>query len=198
MGKGNLSFGLGAGMITTNTAWSDLVVLDPGDENFLTNSRVFVVPDFSFGVYYTNQTFFAGLSIPKLLGYKFNFDKNKYNLTFNPGKYNYLLNTGYIYELSSKIKLFPSTLIAFSPGEKVLIDINAYVGMNDRLWLGASYRNNRSLGALVQFAVNNQLKLAYTYDFDLGSLGRYSNGSHEIMVRYEFHYKVDAVSPLNF
>ncbi len=32
MGDGNLSFGLGAGLITTNTAWSDLVVLDPGDE----------------------------------------------------------------------------------------------------------------------------------------------------------------------
>jgi type IX secretion system PorP/SprF family membrane protein len=198
MGKGNLSFGLGAGLITTNTAWSDLVVLDPGDESLLANSRVFVVPDFSFGVYYANQTFFAGLSVPKLLGYKFNFDKNKYTLTFNPSQYNYLLNTGYIYELSSKIKFFPSTLIIFSPGEKLLIDLNAYVGMNDRLWLGASYRNNRSLGALAQFAVNNQLKLAYTYDFDLGSLGRYSNGSHEIMVRYEFHYKVDAVSPLNF
>jgi type IX secretion system PorP/SprF family membrane protein len=198
MGKGNLSFGLGAGLITTNTAWSDLVVLDQGDENFLANSRVFVVPDFSFGAYYTSETFFAGLSIPKLLGYKFNFDKNKYTLTFNPGQYNYLLNTGYIYELSTKIKLFPSTLIIFSPGEKVLIDLNAYVGMNDRLWFGASYRNKRSFGVLAQFAVNNQLKLAYTYDFDSGSLGRYSNGSHEIMVRYEFHYKVDAVSPLNF
>jgi type IX secretion system PorP/SprF family membrane protein len=198
MGKGNLSFGLGAGLITTNTAWSDLVVLDQGDENFLANSRVFVVPDFSFGVYYASETFFSGLSVPKLLGYKFNFDKNKYTLTFNPSQYNYLLNTGYIYELSPKIKLFPSTLIIFSPGEKLLIDINAYVGMNERLWLGASYRNNRSLGALAQFAVNNQLKLAYTYDFDFGSLGRYSNGSHEIMVRYEFHYKVDAVSPLNF
>ena len=49
MNKGNLSFGLGAGLMTTNTTWSDLVVLDPGDENFLNNSRVFIVPDFSFG-----------------------------------------------------------------------------------------------------------------------------------------------------
>jgi type IX secretion system PorP/SprF family membrane protein len=31
MDKGNLSLGLGAGLMTTNTAWSDLVVLDPGD-----------------------------------------------------------------------------------------------------------------------------------------------------------------------
>ena len=198
MDKGNLSFGLGAGLMTTNTAWSDLVVLDPGDENYLNNSRVFVVPDFSFGIYYSYQNYFAGLSVPKLLGYRFNYDKNKYALLFNPGQYNYLLNAGYIYNLSQKVKFFPSTLITISPKEKLLIDLNAYVSLNDRIWAGASYRNKRSLGMLFQFAVNNQFRVAYTYDFDFSTLGHYSNGSHEIMLRYEFHYKVDAISPLNF
>ena len=198
MDKGSLSLGLGAGLITTNTAWSDLVVLDPGDENYLTNSRVFVVPDFTFGAYYLNQNYFAGLSIPKLLGYKFNYDKNRYTLMVNPDKYNYLLNAGYVYTLNQKIKLFPSTLITISPGEKLLIDLNAYVSLNDRIWAGASYRNGRSLGLLCQFAVNNQFRVAYTYDFDFGKLGQYSNGSHEIMIRYEFKYKVKVVNPLNF
>jgi len=198
MNKGNLSFGLGAGLMTTNTAWSDLVVLDPGDESYLSNSSVYVIPDFSFGVYYSYKNYFAGLSVPKLLGYRFNSDKSKYTFTFNPGKYNYLLNAGYLYSLSQKVKFLPSTLIIVSPGEKILIDLNTYFSYNDRIWAGASYRSGRSMGVLCQFAVNNQLRLAYTYDFDLGKLGRYSNGSHEIMVRYEFHYKVDAVSPLNF
>ena len=196
--KGNLSFGLGAGIMTTNTSWSDLVVINPGDESFLINSRVFVVPDFSFGVYFTYGNYFGGLSIPKLLGYKFNYDKNKYNLSFNPGQNNYLINAGYIYSLSQKIKLFPSTLVTISSGEKLLIDLNAYISLNDRIWVGASYRNKRSLGALLQFAINNQLRVAYTYDFDFGPLGRYSNGSHEIMIRYEFHYKLNAISPVDF
>jgi type IX secretion system PorP/SprF family membrane protein len=198
MNKGNLSLGLGAGLMTTNTSWSQLVVLDPGDENLLSDSRVYVVPDFSFGGYYTNQNFFAGVSIPKLLGYQFDFNKNKYSIMFSPDQYNYLLNMGYVIDLNKKIKIFPSTLITISPGEKLLYDINAYVGLNDRIWAGASYRNDRSLGLLFQFAVNNQFKVAYTYDLDFGSLAHYSNGSHEIMIRYEFHYKVDAISPLNF
>jgi len=198
MKNGNLSFGLGAGILTTNTAWSELVTLDPGDESFLINSKVYVVPDFSFGMYYTNQNFFGGFSIPKLLGYKFDFNKNKYAITFSPGQYNYLLNTGYIYSVSKSVKLFPSTLIIIRPGEKVLVDLNAYVGFNDRLWTGLSYRNSRSVGVLFQFAINNQLRAAYTYDIDMGPLGHYSNGSHEIMIRYEFRYKVDAVSPLSF
>lgn len=198
IGEGNLSLGLGAGLITTNTAWSDLIVLDPGDEYFLINSRVLVVPDFSFGVYFTYKNYFAGVSVPKLLNYQFDFNKNKYSMKFDPEQSYYLFNTGYLFTLSPKIKLFPSTLVSYSPGEQLLFDINTYVNYIDRFWAGVSYRNNRSLATLFQFAVNNQFRVAYTYDFDFGSLGRYSNGSHEIMLRYEFKYKVDVVNPMVF
>lgn len=198
VGDGILSLGLGAGVILTHTAWSDLIVLDPGDDYYLIDSRMFVVPNFSFGTYYSNRNYFAGLSIPKLLGYKFNFDKNKYVLNNNPDEYYFLLNTGYLFDISPKVKFLPSSLIAFSPGDKLLYDINAHFNFVNRLWIGASYRNNRSLGALIQFQLNNQLKFGYTYDFDFGSLRTYSSGSHEIMLRYEFRYRVEAISPLNF
>jgi len=198
IGEGTFSLGLGAGIMTTNTAWSDLVVLDPGDDYYLIDSRVFVVPDFSFGAYYSTRSYFAGLSIPKLLGYSFDFDRNRYSLKVNPGQYYYLLSTGYLFNLSQRVKLLPSVLVTLSAGEKILYDINAHVSVIDRFWLGASYRNSRSVAALFQFSVNDQLKVGYTYDFDFGKLGRYSNGSHEVMLRYQFSYKVDAVNPLIF
>jgi type IX secretion system PorP/SprF family membrane protein len=196
--EGLLSFGLGAGIMTTNTAFSDLVVQDPGDENYLVDSRVFVVPDFNFGVYYIYKNYFAAFSIPKLLGYTFNYDKNQYSLKVDPGQYYYLLNTGYLFSLSKKIKFFPSTLLTYSPGENILYDINAHFNFSERFWLGASYRNGRSIAGLLQVAINNQLRIAYTYDFDIGELGRYSNGTHEVMLRYEFKYKLEAVNPLIF
>jgi type IX secretion system PorP/SprF family membrane protein len=198
MGDGKLSFGLGAGIITTNTAWSDLVVLDPGDDLYLIDSRVFVVPDFSFGAYYSFRNYFAGFSIPRLLGYKFDYDKNKYSLMFDPAQYYYLFNTGYVFDIAQKTKFFPSTLITYSPGEKILYDINANFSFFDRFWVGTSYRNNRSVVGFFQFGINNQLKVAYTYNFDLGKLRTYSSGSHEVMLRYEFRYKVDVVNPLVF
>jgi type IX secretion system PorP/SprF family membrane protein len=196
--KGVLSLGLGAGIITTNTAWSDLVVLDPEDSYFLIDSRVFAVPDFSFGAYYSYKSFFAGFSIPKLLGYNFNFDRNRYTIKFEPSNYNYLLNAGYIFTINSRVRLFPSTLVSYSPGGKMLCDINAHVNLFEKLWTGLSYRSSKSVSGLVQFAVNNQIRVAYTYDIDLGRLGRYSNGSHEIMLRYEFRYKVEVINPLSF
>jgi len=68
----------------------------------------------------------------------------------------------------------------------------------DKFWAGVSYRNGRSFAGLFQFQDNNQLRIAYTYDFDIGRIGQYSNGSHEIMLRYEFRYKIDVANPLIF
>jgi type IX secretion system PorP/SprF family membrane protein len=198
MNKGSLSFGLGAGLIITNTAWSDLVVLDVGDDLYLVDSPVFVVPSFSFGTYYSYQNFFAGFSIPKFLSYSFDYNKNKYNMTIDPGQYTYMLYTGYMFDVTPKVKILPSTLISYTSGRKILFDLNAHVNFLERFWAGASYRNGRSMAGLFQFAVNDQFRIAYTYNFDIGKIQSYSNGSHEIMFRYEFKYKVDVVNPLVF
>lgn len=198
MDKGVLSFGLGAGILATNTAWSDLVVLDPDDEYFLIDSRVFIVPNFSFGSYYSSDDFFAGFSIPKLLSYNYDFDKSKYAVKADLSDYYYLLNTGYLFDLSSKLKFIPSVLMAYFPGNIFQFDLNGHFRFYDHLWTGISYRSNRSVAGMFQFGVSDQLKFAYTYDFDFNKLRTFSSGSHEIMLRYEFRYKVDAVSPLNF
>jgi type IX secretion system PorP/SprF family membrane protein len=198
MSQGSLSFGFGAGLLATNTAWSDLKVVDPGDEYYLTDSRVYVVPAFSFGMYYARKRYFLGISIPKLLGSTFNVERNKYTADFDPGKYCYLLYSGYLFNLAPNLAFFPSTLVSYSHRENVLYDINAHFILYDRIWLGGSYRNDRSVGGLIQIGLNNQLKLAYTYDFDFGSLRSYSSGSHEIMLRYEFRFKVKVVNPLIF
>ncbi len=198
LGGGILSFGLGAGLITTNTAWSELIIVDPGDDYLLVDSKVFVVPDFSFGLYCTHKKYFAGLSIPRLLSYSFSPEKNKYALKSDPGQYYYLLNTGGGFDLTPKTKFLPSTLISFSPGEKILYDINTHFSFADRLWLGASYGNNRSVKGLVQFQANEQLRVAYTYNYGFGKLRTFINGSHEVMFRYEFRYKADAINPLIF
>jgi type IX secretion system PorP/SprF family membrane protein len=198
VGEGLLAFGLGAGLVATNTAWSQLITLDPGDEYSLIDSRVFMVPDFSFGTFYSVKNYFVGFSIPRMLGYKFDFDRNKYSLRVEPGQYNFILNTGYIFTLGQKARFMPSALVSYSPGDKLLYDASAHFIIYDRLWLGATYRSTGSVTALAQFAINNQFKIAYSYNYDFGMLGTFSNGSHEVMLRYEFRYKVDVINPLVF
>jgi type IX secretion system PorP/SprF family membrane protein len=198
MKKSSLSFGLGLGILTTNTKWSDLVVIDPGDENYLTDSRIFVVPDFNFGIYYSGNNFFTSVSIPNLVDYEFNYNTNKYNLDVSPGQYLYLISGGYSFSLGKKTVFTPSSLISFAPGTKATLDINSYFTFGNRLLLGASYRSTGSIIGMFQIGINSQMKLAYSYDFTLSELGRYNSGSHELMLRYEFKYKVNVVSPLEY
>ena len=201
MNTGMLAFGLGASIVLTNTAFSDLVVLDPGDEIYLADTRTFGVPNFSFGANYSYRNFFAGFSIPKLLSYSFDFGKNKYVLDNDFSNYSYLLNTGYMFNVSEKIMLFPSLLMRYSAipsPSKFQYDINMNVGFFDRFWVGGSFRNRRNAAAMFQFQPTDQMKIAYSYNYEISELGRYSNGSHEIMLRYVFKYKVDAINPLNF
>jgi type IX secretion system PorP/SprF family membrane protein len=114
------------------------------------------------------------------------------------GDYYYLINTGYLFDISSDLKFVPSVLVSISPKNRILYDINAHFRMMDRFWVGASYRNDRAVAAMFQVQLTNQIKCAYTYDFDFGKLRTFSSGSHEIMFRYEFRYRVEAISPLNF
>lgn len=198
IGESILSMGLGAGITMTNVSWSDLVVLDPGDDLYQVDTKVFIIPDFSFGLYYTYKNYFAGFSMPQFLTARFNFDKNRYALVNDPKQYNYLFNTGIELEYATNFKFFPSVLLTYASGEKLQYDINAHFGFLNLIRIGGSYRNNRSIVAMLQVQLNNQLRIAYSYDFDMGELGRYSAGSHEVMVRYLFSYKVDAINPVNF
>lgn len=195
---GTLSFGLRAGFLSTNTRWSELTVLDPGDELYLADSRNFIVPDFGFGMYWTDSKYFGGISIPRLVGYKFNYERNRYSLKINPGQYYYLFNAGMQTSISNEINFMPSLLLSLSPGEKILLDMNAYFSFSDKMWAGMSFRSNRSAAGLFQFGITNQFKIAYSYYLDFSRLGRFSNGSHEIMLRYDFAYKADIVNPLIF
>ena len=198
IGGGRLSMGLGAGIIATNTAWSDLTVIDPGDDFFLVDSKVFVVPDFSFGLYFTHKNYFASASIPRLLQYKFDFEKNKYSFRIHPDQYGYLLHTGNLFSLEGNAKFLPSVFLSYYPGDKLIADVNAHFGFFERIWVGASYRTTGSMAGLFQFVISNQLKLAYSYYFDFNKLGSYSTGSHEIMLRYQFLYKANVINPLIF
>lgn len=198
IGDGILSMGLGAGVIITNTAWSELTVNDPGDEYYLADSRTFYMPEFRFGLYYTYKKYFAGFSVPKFLTYSFDYKKDKFAIMNDFSHYNYLFNTGYTFNLGKRFNFTPSVLLSYMTSEGFSYDVNMIAGYLDRAWFGASYSSNKTLTGIFQFQLTNQVGIGYTYKYDLGSLGRYNNGSHGIMLRYEFRYKVDVTNPLLF
>jgi len=196
--KGTLFMGLGAGLLNTSVRWNDLVVLDPGDIYFQVDQRTSFLPQFSIGAYYTSDKFFVGLSVPEFLSHSFNTAKDRYQVKNDIRQYNFLLNTGYSFEINPRITLHPSIMMRYNPGNKVKVDINAHIKLYDLVWIGASYRSKKSIVGMFQLMANKQLKIAYLYEIDMGDLGKYSSGTHEIMLKYAFRYTVEVIGPRNF
>jgi len=53
-------------------------------------------------------------------------------------------------------------------------------------WLGLGYRTGDALIGMVEYNFTNKLRAGYSYDFTTSDLGTYNNGSHEIMIAFDF------------
>ncbi|MCK5136330.1 MAG: type IX secretion system membrane protein PorP/SprF [Bacteroidales bacterium] len=198
MQQGILSFGLSGGLTIASNTWSELVAIDLDDALLLGNTPGYLLPNFSAGTYYYTDRLFIGLSIPMFLSHNFNPSTQKFDLVNDYSEYNYLVNAGYLFKISDNWKVLPSILIRFNPGSAVQMDLNTYVIYRDKIWAGFSYRSNKSIVGLFMYQVNNQLSVAYTYDMGFGIIAGYMGGSHEIMIRYDFRYIINVISPRYF
>jgi len=193
-----LAFGLGFGATVRNVAWNELKATDEGDVQLLTTPTSAVLPEFSLGTYYYTKKYFIGFSMPLFLGHELDESTGKYKISNNLSGCNYFLSGGYEVGISSNIKLLPSLLIRYHPGNVIQIDYNAQINLKDRIWMGIGYRNRNMLVGMLQCQLNYQVRMAYSYDFEFGGIGKYVNGSHEIVLGYVFRYSRKVVGPRNF
>ena len=203
--KGRLSFGLKAGFDMSNTNYGKLSYTDlstaPPDPVFTSEDKPYILPNAGVGVYYYNDDFFAGLTIPSFLGYqKSPSGKVSPNLSF--GNNNFIITAGGLLSVSDLLKIKPSMLINFSLNETEKIsqfDINTNFIIADLVWLGAAYRiSEQVLVGIAQLQVNSQLMIGLSYDYPVGRMQSYSNGSCEFVIRYDFGSKVSVSNPRYF
>ncbi len=194
LGSGKLSFGLQAGFEQMREDESKVTLRTNPDPMFNNEVHKSFMPNVGTGVYYYTPQYFVGLSLPQLLTYSpYTADSYKGKMAFD----NVMLYGGILFPVNDKFKIRPSALLQYAQKE-ILCDLNCNVILfpGDRLELGVSYRNASTLAALVEVRINPRLSLGYAYDHTFGVLNETISGSHEIMVRYEFRYRVKAENPL--
>jgi type IX secretion system PorP/SprF family membrane protein len=199
--KGLLSFGLKAGIDMSNTDYSNLNLFDSGDEVFLTADKPYRLFNVGAGVYYSGNKFFAGLSVPAFLFYK-NLGNGETQAYHSFSEYNFLVTAGGLITITPGFKFKPSMLLDYSlHGSKKInqLDINGNFIIADFVWVGGAYRTTEQVAVgLLQVQVIPQLMLGISYDYPLGRMSSYSNGSSEFFLRYEFGSKVSASNPRYF
>ena len=195
---GKLALGLGFGVTVYNIAWNELDATDANDIQLMNNSTSAVLPAFSVGTYYYTKKYFIGISLPLFLSHELNQSTGNYKIKNDFSEYNYFFTGGYKVGISPHVKLLPSLLIKYHPNHVIQIDYNAQISLKDRIWIGIGYRNSDMLIGMLQCQLNDQLRMAYSYDFDFGSIGKYKNGSHEIVLSYVFSYARKVMGPRHF
>jgi type IX secretion system PorP/SprF family membrane protein len=199
VGRGKLSMGLKGGLDLSNTNYNNLQFPDgnPADP-LLTGDLRYTLPNMGVGFYYYSDRFFAGLSVPSLLTYRRD-ETDEFRVSPEYTLFRTYFTTGTLIRFADAFKVKPSVLVRYSMHEPLEVDLNTNFILADILWVGASYRiAEKAAVALVDLQVTPQLKVGYSYDYQLGHLNNYTSGTHEVSLRYEFQFTVSAASPRYF
>ncbi|HLO73730.1 MAG TPA: type IX secretion system membrane protein PorP/SprF [Flavobacterium sp.] len=166
-----------------NVDYTKLSIYDPTDPQFQNNIDNRFSPNFGAGAYWYSDHHYVGLSVPNFLETKHYDDNDMTSLAKE--KMHYYLMAGYVFDLTSDIKMKPAFLSKVVAGAPLQLDMTANFLFYEKLTVGAAYRLNASVCGLVGFQLTDKLFMGYSYDAETTKLANYNSGSHEIFLRFE-------------
>lgn len=197
LGSGRLSLGLKAGASFIHGNYTEIETDPYGEtDEVFENNESYTRPNFGVGVYYYTDEYYFGLSVPRFLSY--GLDGSETQMYIGPENYDFLITGGYLFSFSDDFRLKPSFLLKYRLDNNFQFDAGANIIIYDRFWIGGSYRYNDQVIAMVEYQANDQIRAGVAYDIPFGEFSSQLGGSLEIILRYDFKYKIRAVSPRYF
>lgn len=147
-------------------------------------SRNVFTPDANLGVYLYASHFYVGLSAQQLIGQSLSvltkpIGKNQLRQSF-------YLGGGYLIYLTDDFELEPALVLKYSYPYPVMFDVNVKVTYQGMLWGGVSYRFGDAVSLMLGYRYQNRMLIGLSYDYSYTSLRKYTAGTYEIMLGYQF------------
>ena len=169
--KSYFAFGVSAGLSKINLSGID-------DPAILTTDNV--IPDFTFGMYYTIGDLKLGFSIPGLIKANMDLTDSDEN-TLDRHLYTMI---SYSKKLNDDWSAHPSILVKTTSNNNQ-IDANINFKLKNKLWFGTSYRQD--FGPTIYVGIDfGKLLSVYSFDISTNEVADYSSGSHEFTLGYDF------------
>lgn len=162
----------------------------------------YVDPDARFGVYYSNDRFYAGLSATNLVSNLLSTDNAARRAVATQAKH-YFITAGYLFDINDFLKCKPSFLLKEDTKGPTGMDWNVNFLIAERVWFGGSYRSNPNLWKKTNFAGNKgrgfvgivqyvgaNWNVGYSYDYS-GTAVRSFNSTHELSIGVALNKKKD-------
>ncbi|WP_299180933.1 type IX secretion system membrane protein PorP/SprF [uncultured Aquimarina sp.] len=174
-----LSYGLKVGINSFKLDASGSDVAD--DPAFAANNSELQL-NIGAGLFLFSNNFYAGISSPNLLPNEVAVD----GIGVSQSKTHLYGVAGFVFDLVDEVKLKPSMVIKQVLDSPLTFDISLNSLIYNKFELGVSYRYEDAFIALAGFNITRNLKVGYSYDFSTSELSGYNNGSHEIILLYNF------------
>lgn len=174
-----LSYGLKTGINSFKLDASGSNVAD--DPAFADNNSKLQL-NLGAGLFLFSHNFYVGISSPNLLPN----DVNLGEFGVSETKTHIYGVSGFVFDLVDEVKLKPSMVIKQVIDSPLSFDVSLNSLIYDKFELGVSYRYEDAFIALAGFNITKSLKVAYSYDFSTSDLSGYNNGSHEVILLYNF------------
>lgn len=187
-----LSLGLSGGFSRYGLDPSQLVPNDSQDPLIPTGNVNVTIPNLNSGLFFHTDRFYAGFSAYNLIGKE---AASKEDVALGYHDIHYFMTAGALFDINTQLQFKPSVLVKQVKGSPTNYDINAMFLINEKLWLGGSYRANAlvfenflqddletrsAVVAIVEFFATPELRVGYAYDHNLNVLNNYKNNTHEI------------------
>lgn len=178
-----LAFGIDAGADIYTTDYSRLTYWD-GDVMFDDQKRTVALPRLGVGVHYYTEKYHVGISVPRILSFNNESPMGISSQDLSSTVSNYYLNAGYTFELNKDFDLQANVLGKYTQRVSPQGDINVMTTYKKIIGLGLGYKSLGFASVYLQYSYEDVVTIGYAFDFTLSNVAKYSNGSHEVMIKY--------------
>lgn len=180
-----LGMGLKGGVSFYRSALTELDPINP-DPVFSKDIYKNFLPNLGVGLYLFSDNTWFGVSIPKFIENRITSDDYETEYV-QKEKIHFYYVMGRQFNLAEDFDLKASSMIKLVKNAPISADISALAGFKKRFWLGGMFRFESAYGALAQFQATEKMVLGYSYELPVQRIGNFSNGTHEIMFRYNLN-----------
>jgi type IX secretion system PorP/SprF family membrane protein len=181
-----LAFGMKASANLLNIDFTKLDLIDPSDPIYGTSIKNQFSPNLGVGFNLYGENRFFAISAPNLLRTT-HYDRhpdNPANIYIAKEEIHYYIMAAYEFELSASLKCKPAVLGKIVQNEQSRINFSTNFSVNDKFYLGMSYRLGATVSNMVGFQINDSWFIGYGYDLEESRVSKFNSGSHEVFLKY--------------
>ena len=188
-----ITLGLKAGVSNLQVDYSILNLANTSDDQFSQNTSL-LSPQIGAGIYYNNERFYAGFSVPNFLKTKhYEVNGSVFSSAEAKERMHYFLIAGYVFDINDVIKLKPAGMVKIVRGSPIQMDLSANIYFNEKITFGAAYRLDAAISAIAGFALSDRAFVGFAYDYQTTAIQQFSSGSYEMILRFTIPRKGERI-----